>query len=80
MSMFEENYKKEETVSQKSRVVALILCLFLGLWGAPYFYVGRYKAGLIRLFTWNFLYIGFFIDLISIYQNHFTDKDGLYLN
>lgn len=75
--MFEEHYNKQPKISPKSKKLAFLLCIVLGFWGAPYFYVGKKASGFIRLFTWNFLYIGFFIDLYTIHRGEFQDKDGL---
>lgn len=66
--------------SEKKQWKAFILCLFFGIFGAHYFYVGRWKKGLVCIFTFNFLLIGNIKDLFIIAFGHFKDKYGLYLN
>ncbi|MGC8965101.1 MAG: zinc-ribbon domain and TM2 domain-containing protein [Brevinematia bacterium] len=63
-------------VSLYSRTVALILCIFLGLFGVHRFYVGKVGTGLLQLFTLGFLGIWTLIDLINIISGVFTDKFG----
>ncbi len=65
--------------SQKSRLVALLLCLFLGELGIHRFYTGKIYTGLIWLLTGGFFTIGFIVDLIMIAVGSFTDKSGAYL-
>ena len=62
--------------SDKSKTTALILCIFLGLLGAHYFYVGRLGRGLVALFTLNFFMIGWIIDIIKIATGGFKDNVG----
>ena len=64
-------------VSPKSKTTALILCILFGYFGAHYFYVGRTGRGLVSLFTVNFMFIGYIIDIICIASGKFKDKDGL---
>ena len=68
----------EETFSEKSRLLALLLCLFLGVFGAHRFYVGKYGTGVLMFFAF-FLVIGLLwwvIDLANIVGGTFRDKDG----
>lgn len=62
--------------SHKSRSTALILCLFLGVAGIHYFYVGRIGRGLLALFTANFFMFGWFLDIFSILLGRFRDQYG----
>jgi len=64
-------------VSQYSRMVAFLLCLFLGGFGVHRFYVGKGGSGLLYLCTGGLFYIGWFIDLILILAGSFTDNFGL---
>ncbi|HUU77062.1 MAG TPA: NINE protein [candidate division Zixibacteria bacterium] len=64
-------------VSQYSRMVAFLLCLFLGVFGAHRFYVGKAGSGVLYLCTYGLFYIGWFIDLIIILAGSFTDNFGL---
>lgn len=62
--------------SEKSRLVALILCLTLGWIGAHRFYVRKYGTGLLQLLTCGFGLIWTFIDFFLILFGSFTDGDG----
>ena len=67
-------------ISTRSRLVALLLCLFLGYFGAHYFYVGRPGMGLLYLFTGGLMGIGWMVDIIRIVIGSFRDVNGLPLN
>ena len=60
--------------STKSRLVALLLCIFLGTLGIHRFYVGKVGTGILWLITLGFGGIGVIIDLIMIIVGSFTDK------
>jgi hypothetical protein len=59
--------------SDRNRLTALLLCVFLGWLGAHRFYVGKIGTGLIWLFTFAFLGIGVIYDLIIIATGEFRD-------
>ena len=59
--------------SEKSKGVALCLCVFLGFFGAHRFY------GVLWIFTVGGLAFGWVYDLIMICCNKFTDKSGAVL-
>jgi TM2 domain-containing membrane protein YozV len=63
-------------VSEKSRLVALLLCFFLGCFGAHRFYVGKIGTALLMLFTLGGLGLWALIDLIIIAVGSFSDKQG----
>jgi TM2 domain-containing membrane protein YozV len=63
--------------SSKSKVVALILCIFLGGLGIHRFYVGKVGTGILYLFTGALLGIGWLIDIIKIATGTFTDGAGV---
>ena len=62
---------------QKSWVVTLVLCLFLGMLGAHRFYTGKIGTGIVQILTLGgFFGVWVLIDLIMILIGKFTDKDG----
>jgi TM2 domain-containing membrane protein YozV len=63
-------------VSDKSRLIVLLLCFFVGSLGVHRFYVGKIGTGVLWLVTAGFLGIGTLIDLIMIIVGKFTDKEG----
>ena len=62
--------------SSKKRLVALLLCFFLGCLGIHRFYVGKVGTGIIWLLTAGVFGIGAIIDLILILVGAFTDESG----
>ncbi len=64
-----------ENVSDKQKIVALLLCFFLGALGAHRFYVGKTGSAVAQLLTCGGLGIWALIDLIMIALGKFTDKD-----
>ncbi len=66
-------------VSSKSKMTALILCIFLGYLGIHYFYVGKAGMGCLYLFTCGLFGFGWFIDIIRIACGSFADSNGLSL-
>ena len=65
--------------SDKKKSTAFLLCLFLGFFGAHYFYVGRIGRGFVCLITINWFVFGWFIDLFKILSGKFQDNTGAYL-
>jgi TM2 domain-containing membrane protein YozV len=61
---------------QKSWVVALLLCLFLGVVGVHRFYTGKIGTGIVQILTLGGLGIWVLVDLIMILAGKFTDKEG----
>ena len=62
--------------SVHSRLVALLLCVFLGYLGVHRFYVGKIATGILWVCTGGLFGIGWVIDLILIAAGNFTDIDG----
>ena len=74
-----ESTKKAEVLSNsssKSRLLALLLCIFVGGFGVHRFYVGKIGTGILWLFTGGCLGIGTLIDVIIIACGSFKDKEG----
>lgn len=68
-----------ERTSSKNRWIALLLCLFLGIWGAHKFYLGKIGVGLVYIFTYGLFGIGWLIDLVTLIAGNPLDKKGLRL-
>ena len=65
--------------SRRSKAVAIILALFLGVVGAHNFYAGRYGKGLLYLCTGGVWLIGVIVDIVNLIRGTFVDGDGCYL-
>ena len=63
--------------SDKSKKKALLLCIFGGLFGLHYFYVGKIGKGLLYLFTCGLFMFGWIIDIFKIALGKFTDNIGV---
>jgi TM2 domain-containing membrane protein YozV len=62
--------------SSKSWVATLLLCLFLGLFGAHRFYIGKFSTGLLWLLTFGLFFMGWLVDLVVVLSKGFRDKHG----
>lgn len=62
-------------ISSKSRMVALLLCGFLGFFGVHRFYTGKIWTGLLMACTAGGFGVWWLIDLIFIACGSFRDKD-----
>ena len=62
--------------SEKKRLVALLLCFFLGVLGVHRFYVGKIGSGIAQIITLGGLGIWVLIDFIMIICGCFKDKEG----
>ena len=67
---------RDMRASQHSRLVALLLCFFLGCLGIHRFYVGKFGTGILQLLTLGGLFIWSFIDFIFIACGIFRDAEG----
>lgn len=67
------NQSKEGT---SSWAVALLLCFFLGIFGAHRFYTGHILIGLIQLFTLGFFGLWTLLDFVLILLGAYRDVDG----
>ena len=62
--------------SDKTKVVAALLCFFVGTLGVHRFYVGKIGTGVAMILTLGGCGIWAFIDLIMILVGSFKDADG----
>jgi TM2 domain-containing membrane protein YozV len=62
--------------SDKDKITALLLCIFLGWLGIHRFYVGKIGTGIVWLLTCGVFGIGIIIDIILIAVDKFKDKEG----
>ena len=67
---------RDPNVSDKSRLVALLLAWFLGVFGAHRFYVGKAGTAVAMIFTFGGLGIWALVDIIMIAAGSFTDIVG----
>jgi TM2 domain-containing membrane protein YozV len=58
----------------KSKIVAALICFFLGVFGIHRFYVGKYGTGILWLLTLGIGGFGVIIDFIAILIGGFRDK------
>ena len=65
-----------EYVSERKRLVAFLLCFFLGFLGVHRFYAGRPFTGAVQLLTAGGLGIWWLIDLVMILAGGFRDGRG----
>jgi len=70
----------EMFASPKSRTVALLLAVFLGVFGAHRFYGGKATSAVLQIFTLGGLGIWWLADIIMIVTGSFRDDDGRLLS
>lgn len=62
-----------EDYSAKNAILCMILCFFLGVFGAHRFYVGKYRTAILTLITLGAVGLWPLIDLLMILMGKFTD-------
>ena len=65
--------------SKCNKMVALVLCIFLGVFGAHHFYTGKIGMGILYLLTGGLFCIGWIIDIAKISSGNYSDKNGTLL-
>jgi TM2 domain-containing membrane protein YozV len=69
-------YEDDFDISDKNRLLAALLALVFGVFGAHRFYVGKTGTAVVQLLSAGGLGIWFFIDFIIILFGEFKDADG----
>ena len=79
---YSNNYVRDRRgpISNKSRIVALLLCFFLGCIGVHHFYVGRIGQGILYIFTGGLFGIGWLVDFILLATGTFKDQYGFFVS
>ncbi len=72
-------FRSDKTVSPKSRLAALLLCIFLGGLGIHRFYVGKVGTGVLMILTLGGFGIWVLVDFIMIVVGGFKDIDERYV-
>lgn len=70
---------RHEDTSDKSRLVATILCFFFGYLGVHRFYAGRIVSGIFMILTLGGLGIWTFVDFVVILCGSFKDSKGRHI-
>ena len=63
------------TYSSRSRLAAVLLCVFLGFLGAHRFYLGKTGTGVLMLLTLGGFGLWMLYDLILLVVGSFRDKE-----
>lgn len=65
-----------EQRSPRNRVLALLLCVFFGIWGIHRFYVGKWFTGLIWFLTAGLFGFGWIYDIVMLAIGRMRDDEG----
>ena len=57
-------------------MIALLLCIFFGFFGAHFFYVGKTAKGILSIFTVGGFYVAWIISIVKIAKGEFKDSKG----
>jgi hypothetical protein len=68
--------KANDGISNKDFLATMLLCLFVGVFGAHRFYVGKVGTAILQLFTFGGFGIWTLIDFIVILTGNFKDSEG----
>ncbi len=61
-------------MSERSRLSALMLCIYLGVFGGHRFYVGKTGTAILYLLTFGVFGIGVMVDIVMILIGRFYDQ------
>ena len=65
-----------ENPSSKNKIVAILLCFFLGGFGIHRFYTGHTVLGIVYLLTFGIGGFGVIIDFIRMILGSYNDSNG----
>ncbi len=71
--------KKFVAVNGKTKYVALVISIFLGMFGIDRFYMGKVGTGLLKLFTFGGFLVWWIIDIILIATDSNKPKHGKFV-
>lgn len=74
------NVTDSNHMSPKSKNIDLLLCIFLGWWGAHKLYEGKILMFILYWLTCGLCFIGWWVDIYKIATNKATDKFGRPIN
>ena len=66
---------KKKAVSEKSRGIAVFLCILFGWLGLHRFYVNKPVTGVLMMFTMGGFGMWILVDLILLLSERFKDSD-----
>lgn len=78
-TVYQTVYAKPER-SERSRWLALLLCVLGGVFGLHRFYAGKIGTGLLFLCTGGLFGVGAAVDFLVILCGYFRDRKGLLLH
>lgn len=65
-SSTQQSVRKEREKKEVNRITALLLCIFLGYFGAHKFYEGNVGMGVLYMFTFGLFGVGWIVDIFII--------------